>query len=262
MQTAADRQMVLVVEDDADVRTLLAEYLGVHGLRVMEAENGLEALLRIKHHRPGVVVLDLRMPRLGGLDVLKRIRVFDPSIQVIVITGDTSPETHRLAHDLGAVEVLSKPLDFDRLLRALGLAEDASATAPARPTPAPGRIRILVVDDDVQARTLLEHFLVSWGYQPRSVADGVAALRLISQSPPDLVLLDVDMPGLSGTDALPAIRALAPEARVIMVSGSSSAETSKRALAGGAVDYIVKPVDLDHLARSLETALTLKPTRN
>jgi DNA-binding NtrC family response regulator len=66
------------------------------------------------------------------------------------------------------------------------------------------------------------------------------------------------MPGLSGIEALPAIRALAPDAKVIMVSGHTGVETSKRALAHGAFDYGVKPIDLAYLCQSLETALTMK----
>jgi CheY-like chemotaxis protein len=260
----SDSPPVLVVDDDAAVRSVVVEYLGIFGRRVVEAENGLQALLQIKHHRPGAVILDLRMPRLGGLDVLKRIRQFDPTIQVVVITGDLSSDTHRVAEELGAQLVLPKPIDLDRLRVALGLVEEAPEVTAIQATPqvsTNGSRSVLVVDDDAEARGMLEQFLTAWGYRPRSVADGAAALRFVSREAPDVILLDVEMPGLSGTDALPAIRALAPESRVIMVSGNTSTDALRRARALGVADYIVKPVDLDLLARSLETVSTMKRTR-
>jgi len=72
------------------------------------------------------------------------------------------------------------------------------------------------------------------------------------------MLLDIDMPGLSGVDALVALRAVAPELVVIMVSGTVSQELARRALDNGAFDYVVKPVDLPRLAEVIETALLLK----
>ena len=78
------------------------------------------------------------------------------------------------------------------------------------------------------------------------------------EDPPDVVLLDIEMPGLAGADALLAIRAVAPAVKVIMVSGTSDAALAQRTLAHGAFDYATKPVDLEHLAQSMETALMMK----
>ena len=73
-----------------------------------------------------------------------------------------------------------------------------------------------------------------------------------------MVLLDITLPGLNGVEALPTIRALAPHAMVIMVSGSTDVELSKRALAYGAFDYVTKPIDFEYLARSVETAVAMR----
>jgi CheY-like chemotaxis protein len=64
---------VVIADDEAEIRDLLSEYLQSHGCETFRAVNGLEALLHVKHERPSAVVLDLRMPRLGGIDALKRI---------------------------------------------------------------------------------------------------------------------------------------------------------------------------------------------
>jgi len=95
------------------------------------------------------------------------------------------------------------------------------------------------------------------GYSARSVPDAATAVREIAAAPPDVVLLDISMPGLSGIDPLPAIRALAPRAVVIMISVTEDAATAKGALAHGAFDYVVKPIDLQYLSRSIEAALLM-----
>ncbi|HKB24968.1 MAG TPA: response regulator, partial [Methylomirabilota bacterium] len=88
---------VLVVDDEPDVRDVVGEFLREDGFEVVEAGNGLEALLQVKRVHPDAVVLDLMMPRLGGLDAIKRIHAFDRKIRILVITGVLDAELHRRA---------------------------------------------------------------------------------------------------------------------------------------------------------------------
>jgi len=87
----AGSKRVVVVDDDAELRSITSEYLRSHGVEVIEATNGLEALLYFKRSRPAAVVLDLQMPRLGGLDALKRMVAYDPAVHVAVVTGKRMP---------------------------------------------------------------------------------------------------------------------------------------------------------------------------
>ena len=96
------------------------------------------------------------------------------------------------------------------------------------------------------------------GYRATSVGDAAAALRQIIADPPDLVLLDVNMPRLGGIEALTAIRGLAVDTKVVMISGKASVETAKVALAYGAFDYVSKPFDLGHLGEVVSAALLWK----
>lgn len=125
-------------------------------------------------------------------------------------------------------------------------------------TPAPAG-RILIVDDEAEIRELLGELLGKTGYQIRSVADGESALRAVRDEAPDVVLLDIVMPGLSGIEALTAIRAIAPDVKVIMISGKADVETAKRSLAYGAFDYVTKPIDPAYLTLSVAAALAWKP---
>jgi CheY-like chemotaxis protein len=161
----AGQRTVLIVDDDEGLRGMLSDYFGAQGFEVLVAANGLESLLHVKRARPGAIVLDLNMPRLGGLDALKRIHAFDPAITVVVITGDRDPETQRRALALGAAQVLTKPFELTDLLQALGGPEQVPARRAEAGAPAAGEIRepagssagkILIVDDEADVRSSRE----------------------------------------------------------------------------------------------------------
>jgi CheY-like chemotaxis protein len=255
---------VLIADDDTDVREVLVEVFRHAGFDVLEAANGLEALLYVKRDRPDAVVLDLMMPRLGGVEALKRIHSFNPGIRVLVVTGVIDPELHRQATLAGAAGVFSKPVSSDILVAALTGPAPAPAPAPIE-TPAPPPAspvaptgRVLVVDDNPEVRAMLQDVLSSLGYTTRTAADGATAVRAVLSEPPDVVLLDVYMPGLSGVGALPTLVALAPHAKVIMISGAANEDVLKRSLAFGAHDYVTKPFEISSLSRSIETALAMR----
>jgi len=284
------RRKVVVADDDASVRAVIAEYLSACGCEVIEAANGLEALLQVKRSAPQVVVLDVQMPRLGGLEAIPRIRAFDASIGIVVITGDADARLHEQARKRGASAVLAKPIGLPELAAAVAAPErplrstraeaptptfaSAPATAAAlrTPTPAPSSVAtptaapsasrpsggIMIVDDEPSVSDVLHDLLSLQGYHVWTVADAASALREVVASAPDIVLLDIKMPGLNGLDALPAFRALAPRTVVIMVSGTTDSEIAKRALAHGAFDYVTKPVDITYLAQTIETAFRFR----
>ena len=107
--------------------------------------------------------------------------------------------------------------------------------------------RILVVDDDESLRWVTQAQLQQSGYQVNSAADGRQALESMSESPPDLVITDLQMPGMSGLELLKRIRAEYPEILVILVTAFGTVETAVEAMKAGAYDYITKPVNMDEL---------------
>lgn len=262
------RQRVLVADDDAEMREIVAEYLAGQGFDVLEAANGLEALLCVKREQPQAVVLDINMPRLGGLEALKHIHAFSPATRVVVYSGAVEPEVERLARAGGAVAVFSKPGVLEDLrLAVTGEAsihtppEVAQTVSNGRSRPAaeiPAELRILLIDDEPTMLDLLGDFLKLQGARTFSVTSAVEALRLLAQGAPDVIFLDIEMAGLSGLEALPAIKALAPQARVVMISGINDEAIAKQALARGAFDYVVKPIDFDYLRQTLDTIATMR----
>ncbi|MFB3819842.1 MAG: response regulator [Candidatus Methylomirabilales bacterium] len=111
--------------------------------------------------------------------------------------------------------------------------------------------RVLVVDDEPDAVELLQEFLTGKGYEVVTACNGEEAIRRVKADRPHLILLDVRMPGMTGLEVLKQVRQIDQEVGVIMVTAVNEEETGRQALALGAFDYIVKPLDLAYLERSL-----------
>lgn len=107
-------QSVLVVDDDANFRAAVCEYARGVGSEAWEAANGLEALWIVEHHRPDLVLVDLTMPRLDGFTTVRHMLALDPSIRIMIVTGDTRVETRERARKLG-VDLLVKPFALTAL---------------------------------------------------------------------------------------------------------------------------------------------------
>jgi putative two-component system response regulator len=123
------------------------------------------------------------------------------------------------------------------------------------PAEAPAPIRLLVVDDEEAIRLALTRFLRSRGYEVEAAGTGSAALVQLGRASYTLMLCDIRMPGMSGLDVLRQALSGDPDLAVVMLTAVNDASTATEALARGAYDYLVKPVDLPHLQGALERAL-------
>jgi DNA-binding response OmpR family regulator len=110
---------VLVVDDEPDAVELLRGFPLAKGHEVLAASNGEEALRRVKEKRPHLILLDVRMSKMNGLEVLKQVREIDHEVGVIMVTAVHEEETGRQALQLGAFDYITKPLDLQYLERVL-----------------------------------------------------------------------------------------------------------------------------------------------
>ena len=110
---------VLVVDDEPDFIELLREFLTAKGYEVIAASNGEEGLRKVKEDRPHLILLDVRMPKMNGLEVLKQVREIDHEVGVIMVTAVNEEETGRQALKMGAFDYITKPLDLKYLERSL-----------------------------------------------------------------------------------------------------------------------------------------------
>lgn len=121
---------LLAIDDEPDMLGLMRDVLGPEGYRVLGAASGDEGVRLNAAEDPDLIILDLRMPGMGGIEVLRRIRQEDPEVRVIILTGYGDPDSIRDAADLDVSEYLSKPFENSRLV---GVVDAAIGRRPEGP---------------------------------------------------------------------------------------------------------------------------------
>jgi CheY-like chemotaxis protein len=118
---------ILVIDDDRAVVRLLVTRLGEEDYMVRSAMTSEEGLKLVTSFQPDLVLLDVSLPDLSGLEVLKRVRAINPAIAVVMVTGNTDPQRAREAFALGALAYIDKPFDYAYLKRVVAMALQHSA---------------------------------------------------------------------------------------------------------------------------------------
>jgi DNA-binding NtrC family response regulator len=121
------RPTLLIVDDDRAILDVVGRFGETAGFEVVCFSGGREVIGHLQHERADVAVVDLRMPDVGGLDVLRAIRAADPDCQVILMSGDATIDSVVEAIKLGAIDYLTKPFDFPRLKALLTTVKDETA---------------------------------------------------------------------------------------------------------------------------------------
>ena len=120
-------------------------------------------------------------------------------------------------------------------------------------------LNILLVDDEERFVTTVAERLELRGIRTRSATDGEEALQMIESDPPQVVILDVMMPGLGGLEVLKRIKAQTPHIHVILLTGHGSTKDGIEGMQLGAFDYLIKPLDIEELIRKMEEAINSQP---
>ena len=244
---------ILCVDDDIDILELLKEHFTAQGFVVLTATNGVEAFLQVKRWAPRAVIMDLFMPRLGGIGALQRIRALNPDAAVILISGMDNAVELVTEAGLSVAGAFVKPLNLDRLSETLA---KAGVMAPAERR-RPVRGRVLVVDDELAFRKMVVEHLEEKGFQVLEAKDGEEALAVLGEFKPDIILLDIMMEGIGGIETLRRIKAAHPEICVVMVTAVEDLDSARGALAIGAADYITKPFPFQYLDSVLEVHMMM-----
>lgn len=245
--------------------TLAASHHEVIKVRTVE-----EAVRQIESHRPAVVLLDLDLPGTSGTEALSQLRSRAVHLPILALAGEASVEVENQARDLGAADFLRKGLKVNLIVDALHRVlkhNDGPAPKPAAgPTSAPppadkASATILVVDDEPANCQLAQIFLSRKGYRVEIAPTGEEALAAIQQHPPDLVLLDLNMPGMNGVEVLRRLSApsfpVKPPPGVILVTASVDEPLLEECLALGASEIVLKPLDLKQLELAITVTLIL-----
>jgi CheY-like chemotaxis protein len=253
---------VLIIDDDRMNCDLLQAVLTRRGYEVLTATGGAEGLALFRQHAPRATVLDLRMPEMDGLTVLKEIRAIEPHAPVIMLGGGATEKQEDQARALCVTDFLRKGLSLDVLVESVGrvvqqpveVEGESCNVAMGGPAPDTGET-VLVVDDEQLVRDLLVQFLSLRGYRTIGVKDGPEALAMVDQVRPDLVLLDLLLPGMNGVEVLRRLRQKEFPGAVVIVTGSYDEEVLEEAWALRPQEVVTKPIDLERLLAIVQLVL-------
>ena len=252
---------ILVIDDDRMNCDLLQAVLTRHGYEVLSATSGVEGLKLFRTHGPRVTILDLRMPQMDGLTVLKEIRAFDPHAPVIILGGGATEAQENQARTLRVTDFIRKGLSLDVLVECVNRVAQqpvkVESVSMAGPTADTGET-VLVVDDEPLLRDLLVQFLSLRGYRVFGAKDGPEALSMLEKAPADLILLDLIMPGMNGVEVLKTLREKEYPGAVIILTGTHNEEVLEEAWALQPQEVLSKPIDLERLLTAIQLVLVCR----
>jgi len=239
----------IVVDDSKPVRSILCKILGDLGMTCRQASHGNEALDVIaREGRPDLVTVNLHMPVMNGFELMGKIRAQAAlqGLPMVAVSSEQDRVEIARAMACGAGAFVAKPFTATAISEALATVGVRPVTRPAATVDSRAApLRVLVVDDSAAIRGVVSATLSA---DPElcvvaTAADGVQGLARVIESPPDVVLLDVEMPVMDGLTMLRELRKIRPRLPVVMFSTLTErgAKVALDALVAGANDYVAKP---------------------
>lgn len=242
-------QKILIIEDDPVLGEVLTQKLGHEGYDVTLVQDGAAGLAAIPAAKPDLILLDIILPTMSGYEILEKKHA-DPaisSIPVIIVSNSGQPVEIKRSLALGVCDYLVKA-QFDpeevlsKVRTCLARPRPASAAAPAG---AGGQLvgkKVMWVEDDVFLNDILAKKLTDEGCTPMNAQDGETALKLLADDIPDVLLLDLVLPGMSGFDVLEKMKSDARLKKIPVIVFSNLGQSSEidKAKKLGALKHFIK----------------------
>jgi DNA-binding NtrC family response regulator len=197
---------LLVVDDDKQMVRTLVDVVRLHGWEADGAHSGEAAVDAVRERDYAVVLMDVRMTGINGLEAFKAMKAFRPGIRVILMTAYTATEILAEAEREGALRILSKPVALTGLIEIL-----KQTTAVSR--------GVLVVDDDAAFLKTLRKVLEQNGYATFTAGTLDEALGMLESTSPGAVVLDLRLDGITAPETVLAIKHVSPSVALILCSG-------------------------------------------
>jgi len=230
---------ILIVDDEIDLLETLGDIFESKGYNVTMVEDGNKALELLRKKYFDIILMDLKMPGISGVESFKEVKNLHPSAAIIMMTAGSVREEIKEAMGSGVDAVVDKPFNVKKLVVTI-------ESILERPL-------ILVVDDRVEDRETLRDILVDRNYRAFVAKDGYEAIDIVRRSDFDVILLDIRMPGMDGMEVLEVVKEIKPDIGVVMMTGYSSEGLAGKSLKKGAYTCLYKPfLDMEKLLRVIE----------
>jgi two-component system, NtrC family, response regulator HydG len=241
-----DKLSLLVVDDDVNFCNSLAKILDKKGYEVTKAEGGPRALEFVKERSFDVVLMDIKMPVMNGVETFKKMKEIRPGVTVILMTAFSVDALIQDALKEGVFAVAHKPLDLNEIIRMIEGSKSGAFVA--------------VVDDNPNINKTLKNILEKNGYSVTCCQSPREAIDLAKERRQDIFLIDMKMPVMNGVETYLEIKKIIPKASAVMMTAyrEETSELTKQAIEQGAYACIYKPLDVEKLMQLLESILSDK----
>ena len=243
---------ILVVDDDTIILKYLVKFTKNQGYEVFSADNGKDAYEIFKKNMPHIILSDLRMPEMDGMELLHSVRKICKSSEFIFLTEFRDSEKAIQALRYGVTDYLKKPINLDRLQSVLDSVKEKLLRQKKELPPPPV---VLLVEDNKETNYRLTRFLKTKMLKVHAAFNGEEALEFFKKNKVDVVLLDISMPKMNGIDTLKEMKSLRDDFEAIIMTGYYSESDAIEALRIGAYNLIEKPICIEQLYFYIEKAI-------
>jgi len=229
---------ILIVDDEKNMRLTLADILEAEAYVVKTAATGEEAVALCETETFDVILMDVRMPGIDGVEAFRSIRRHQEGVKVIMMSGYSLDDLKEAALKEGAIAFLPKPLNLEKVIHLISEVNDTA---------------VLIVADEVTSHSLQGGLKIE-GYKVTTVLSPHDALELVEQIRFDLIFIDAELPIMNGLDLYLAIKKITPSSTAIMISGREAEfeRIAREAVQQTAYTILKKPLDIDHVLDTLE----------
>lgn len=238
---------ILIVDDDIEMTETLSDILMALGHHVEIANEGFKAIQKVKAQSFDVILMDINMPGINGVETFKEIKHIQPKAAVMMMTANSVEDLVAEALKEGVYGVWYKPVEITKVIE---LAEHS---------PREGAL-ILIVDDDLTTCKTLSAILKEKGYSTVQVSSGEEAKRIVKEKDFNIVFIDVKMPVMNGLETYLELQKIRPSTRAIMMTAyRQEAQTLvEEAIRHNAYTCIYKPFDTEKLLKFVDGILAAK----
>jgi DNA-binding NtrC family response regulator len=237
---------ILLVDDDKDMTETLSDILTDMSYHVETANNGLEAIEKVKTYPFDTVLLDIKMPGISGVETFREIKRIRPEAIVMLMTAQSVEQLVAEALDEGAYGIMYKPINTKSLVEFIETAKRGTL--------------ILFVDVDLSTSRKLIDALKQSGYRVAEARSGEEAENLVQRKNFDVVFIEVKMPVMNGVETFLALREIKPDIKVVMTTNYREGieDLVDQAISERAYTCIYKPFEVGKVVKLLERIMAGK----
>ena len=238
---------ILIVDDDIEMAETLSDILTDLGHHVEIANDGFKAIQKVKAQTFDVILMDIKMPGMNGVETYKEIKHIQPKAAVMMMTAYSVEDLVAEALKEGVYGVCYKPVEIAKIIELVEHFQDKGAL-------------ILIVDDDLSTCETLTDILKEKGYSVAHVSSGEEAKRIVKEKDFDIVFIDVKMPCMNGLETYLELRKIRLNIKVIMMTAYRQEVQNlvEEAIRHNVYTCIYKPFDTEKLLKIIEGILAAK----